>query len=246
MENRQSRRAASAVAVVAAAEHVTAEGWISTHSSASCPPTSWPGRSTGSTRSTPTRCWTDCSPPTGSRPSCVICWSPTSTTSVSAGRVGKSRSPRSTLPPTCCEAACSGWPAAGPRPRSNRRPGLPARRAARPRADRLRHHLYRRGWRIIYLGPDTPIATIGQATERIAPDLVVLAGTVPEPFAAHADAIADLARQTMVALGGAGATPELATRTGAHLLDQDPVSVAEHMDRNLPRSRHTPAPPGPA
>jgi methanogenic corrinoid protein MtbC1 len=42
--------------------------------------------------------------------------------------------------------------------------------------------LYRRGWRIIYLGPDTPIATIGQATERIAPDLVVLAGTVPEPL----------------------------------------------------------------
>jgi hypothetical protein len=140
MENRQSRRAASAVAVVAAAEHVTAEDWISTHSSASCPPTSWPGHSTGSTRSTPTRCWIDCSPPTGSRPSCVTCWSPTSTTSASAGPVGRSRSPRSTLPPTCCEAACSGWPAAGPRPRSRRRPGLPAWRAARPRADRLRHH----------------------------------------------------------------------------------------------------------
>jgi MerR family transcriptional regulator, light-induced transcriptional regulator len=109
--------------------------------------------------------------------------------------------------------------------------------------------LYRRGWRIIYLGPDTPIATIGQATERIAPDLVVLAGTVPEPFAAHADAIADLARQTMVALGGAGATPELATRTGAHLLDQDPVSVAEHMDRDSPdRGTHPPhlAQPEPA
>jgi len=106
--------------------------------------------------------------------------------------------------------------------------------------------LYRRGWRIIYLGPDTPIATIGQATDSIAPDLVVLAGTVPEPFTAHADAIADLTRQTMVALGGAGATPGLATRTGAHLLDQDPVSAAEHMDRDLPRSRHTSAPAGPA
>jgi MerR family transcriptional regulator, light-induced transcriptional regulator len=94
--------------------------------------------------------------------------------------------------------------------------------------------LYRRGWRIIYLGPDTPIATISQATDSIAPDLVVLAGTVFEPFAAHADAIADLARQTMVALGGAGATSELASRTGAHLLDQDPVSAAEHMDRDLP------------
>jgi MerR family transcriptional regulator, light-induced transcriptional regulator len=106
--------------------------------------------------------------------------------------------------------------------------------------------LYRRGWRIIYLGPDTPIATIGQATDSNAPDLVVLAGTVPELFAAHDDAIADLARHAMVALGGAGTTAELATRTGARLLDQDPVSAAERVDRDLPRSRHTPAPPGPA
>ena len=105
--------------------------------------------------------------------------------------------------------------------------------------------LYRRGWRIIYLGPDTPLATIGQATERIAPELVVLAGTVPEPFAAHADAIADLTRQTTLAVGGAGATAELATRTGAHLLDQDPVSAAERLDRALPGSRHTSAPPDP-
>jgi MerR family transcriptional regulator, light-induced transcriptional regulator len=100
--------------------------------------------------------------------------------------------------------------------------------------------LHRRGWHIIYLGPDTPIATIRQATDRIAPDLVVLAGTVPEPFAAHADAIADLARQTTVALGGAGATAELAARTGARLLDQDPVSAAESVDRALPGSQGTP------
>jgi MerR family transcriptional regulator, light-induced transcriptional regulator len=106
--------------------------------------------------------------------------------------------------------------------------------------------LYRRGWRIIYLGPDTPLATIGQATERIAPELVVLAGTVPEPVAAHADAIADLAHQTTVVLGGAGATEELATRTGARLLQQDPVSAAQSMDSALPRSRPTPAPPHPA
>jgi MerR family transcriptional regulator, light-induced transcriptional regulator len=94
--------------------------------------------------------------------------------------------------------------------------------------------LYRRGWRIIYLGPDTPIATLRQATDSLAPDLVVLSGTVPEPFAAHADAIADLAHRTTVALGGAGATAELATRTGARLLDQDPVSAAQSMDSALP------------
>lgn len=106
--------------------------------------------------------------------------------------------------------------------------------------------LYRRGWRIIYLGPDTPIATIRQAAESIAPDLVVLAGTVPEPFAAHSDAIADLARHTTLALGGAGATEELAARTGARLLERDPVSAAQSMDSAMPRSQHTSAPVGPA
>jgi DNA-binding transcriptional MerR regulator len=94
--------------------------------------------------------------------------------------------------------------------------------------------LQRRGWRILYLGPDTPIATIHQATERIAPELVVLTGTVPEPFAAHADAIAGLARQTPVAVAGAGATAELAAHTGTHLLDTDPVTAAERLGQVRP------------
>jgi MerR family transcriptional regulator, light-induced transcriptional regulator len=96
--------------------------------------------------------------------------------------------------------------------------------------------LHRRGWRIVYLGPDTPIATIRHATGSIAPRLVVLAGTTPELFAAHADAIADLARQARVALGGAGATAELAARTGTRLLDTDPVSAAEAVDRPVRRA----------
>jgi DNA-binding transcriptional MerR regulator len=96
--------------------------------------------------------------------------------------------------------------------------------------------LHRRGWRIVYLGPDTPIATIRHATGSIAPRLVVLAGTTPELFAAHADAIADLARQARVALGGAGATAELAARTGTRLLDTDPVSAAEAVDRPARRA----------
>jgi MerR family transcriptional regulator, light-induced transcriptional regulator len=93
--------------------------------------------------------------------------------------------------------------------------------------------LHRRGWRIVYLGPDTPIASIRDAAAGVAPDLVVLAATVPGPLVAHADAIAALARQTLVALGGAGATAELASRTKARLLDQDPVSAAERLDQVL-------------
>jgi DNA-binding transcriptional MerR regulator len=94
--------------------------------------------------------------------------------------------------------------------------------------------LQRRGWRIIYLGPDTPIATIHHAIGRIRPDLVVLTSTVTEHVAAHADAIADLARATSVALGGAGATAELAARTGVRLLDTDPVTAAEQIGQVRP------------
>ena len=58
--------------------------------------------------------------------------------------------------------------------------------------------------------------------------------------------LAILARHTTLALGGAGATEELATRTGARLLEQDPVSAAQSMDFAMPRSQHTAAPLGPA
>jgi len=91
--------------------------------------------------------------------------------------------------------------------------------------------LQRRGWRVIYLGQDTPIATVHDAIGRVTPDLVVLTGTIPERFSAHADAVADLARHATVALAGAGATAELAARTGARLLDADPVTAAERLDR---------------
>jgi MerR family transcriptional regulator, light-induced transcriptional regulator len=99
--------------------------------------------------------------------------------------------------------------------------------------------LQRRGWRIVYLGPDTPIATIHQAIGRLTPDLVVLTGTVPELFATHADAIADLAHQVPVALAGAGATTELAARTAGRLLDTDPVTAAERLGQTMPGGRAT-------
>lgn len=93
--------------------------------------------------------------------------------------------------------------------------------------------LQRQGWRIIYLGQDTPTATIRHAIGDLAPELVVLTATVPEPFTAHADAITELARHTMVVLGGAGATAELAAQTGARWLDTDPVTAAERLGQTM-------------
>ena len=54
----------------------------------------------------------------------------------------------------------------------------------------------------------------------------------PDNFLDHAREIADLAAQVQVAIAGSGATPEVAQLTKTRVLDQDPVSAAETIDRD--------------
>jgi MerR family transcriptional regulator, light-induced transcriptional regulator len=86
-----------------------------------------------------------------------------------------------------------------------------------------------RGWRITYLGIDTPIATVAEAARAVLPAAVVISAETGEHLVAAAEEIAVLAREFPVALAGAGATPELALRTGAQLLRDDPVTAAERL-----------------
>jgi DNA-binding transcriptional MerR regulator len=95
-----------------------------------------------------------------------------------------------------------------------------------------------RGWRVTYLGPDTPIETIARTVAELRPAAVVLAALDAERFGAVADRIAALARETHVLLGGDGADPELARRVGAELLDPDPVGAA--LQLAFPPSRGQP------
>jgi MerR family transcriptional regulator, light-induced transcriptional regulator len=81
------------------------------------------------------------------------------------------------------------------------------------------------GWRITYLGADTPSATLREAADRLGPNVVVLAATTPASLEAAADGIAELAPP--LALAGRGATQQIADRLGARLLDQDPVAAAD-------------------
>jgi methanogenic corrinoid protein MtbC1 len=89
--------------------------------------------------------------------------------------------------------------------------------------------LNRNGWRVGYLGADTPIDDLARMTAATRPDLVVLGATVPERFDGTARALARLARQTRLAIGGRGATPAFARRIGALLLTDDPVTAAERL-----------------
>jgi DNA-binding transcriptional MerR regulator len=89
--------------------------------------------------------------------------------------------------------------------------------------------LHQLGWRITYLGPDTPVGMLRGAAEDLDAELVVLAAQMPEHLWDVRDDIGLLARGRAVAVGGRGATDALAERTGAHHLDADPVSAARRV-----------------
>jgi MerR family transcriptional regulator, light-induced transcriptional regulator len=97
--------------------------------------------------------------------------------------------------------------------------------------------LRRRGWRITYLGADSPIEAVANLSRSLAPAVVVLLSINPQGFLGHAPEIEELARQVPVVIAGTGATPEVARQTHTHVLDHDPVSAAGIIDRDHPAPR---------
>src|SRR5215216_2129315 len=86
-----------------------------------------------------------------------------------------------------------------------------------------------RGWRITFLGPDTPLDTLADAAATLQPAAVVLAATTPEQFETGRAALRRLARTLPLWLAAAGATPQLAAATGAQLLDMEPLDAAQRV-----------------
>jgi MerR family transcriptional regulator, light-induced transcriptional regulator len=97
--------------------------------------------------------------------------------------------------------------------------------------------LRRRGWRITYLGTDSPIGPVADIARSVVPAVVVLLGMTEEGFLDQAREIAQLTNQVPVMIAGPGATPEAARHTQTHILDQDPVSAAQTIDRDHPTPR---------
>jgi DNA-binding transcriptional MerR regulator len=87
--------------------------------------------------------------------------------------------------------------------------------------------LYRNGWRIGYLGANTPVDELAHAADVSRPDLVVLAAARPETLEPIRAALTALARRFPLALAGAGATAQFADAAGAQLMAGDPVTEAE-------------------
>ena len=88
--------------------------------------------------------------------------------------------------------------------------------------------LNRRGWRITFLGANTPIATVMSTADDIGPDIVVVAATDPAVLAANKELLKKLTGRHRVAIAGRGADG-IAAEVGADLFDSDPLIAAERL-----------------
>jgi MerR family transcriptional regulator, light-induced transcriptional regulator len=94
----------------------------------------------------------------------------------------------------------------------------------------LRSH----GWRISYLGADTPRASLAQAVDALAPAAVVLSGTVPGVFDPLIPELREIANMVQLFLGGAAASEDLARETCASYLGGDIVEAARTVAKRYP------------
>ena len=87
------------------------------------------------------------------------------------------------------------------------------------------------GWRISYLGADTPIASLVDAVRALAPDALIVSGTVRGAFDASAARLRDVALDAPLFVAGAAADEALAHRVRGTLLSGDAVGAAETLAR---------------
>ena len=91
----------------------------------------------------------------------------------------------------------------------------------------LRSH----GWRIVFLGADTPLATLERAVEETAPRLVVVTSTDRALLEGAASGLRRLARSARLVVSGAGASEALCARLRLERPDGDLVAAAETISR---------------
>jgi DNA-binding transcriptional MerR regulator len=86
--------------------------------------------------------------------------------------------------------------------------------------------LRERGWRITFLGSDTPIESIKTCAEETEPDVIVVFAMNEDLLAAVEPGLAGLAGRSKLLLAGAMADSDLAGRLGADRLPDDPLMAA--------------------
>ena len=89
--------------------------------------------------------------------------------------------------------------------------------------------LARRGWRITFLGANTPVASLVAVADEIQPDAVVVSSSEAARLNDVRDGLFKLARSHRLILAGAGASEVSRSVAGAELFETDPVTAADRL-----------------
>ena len=89
-----------------------------------------------------------------------------------------------------------------------------------------------RGWRIAYLGADTPLETLENTAVALEPDLIAVSAVATDRVEPLDEALRRLAQTHTVVIGGVGAIGA-AAEWGVVVLNGDPVTAAEDVSTLL-------------
>lgn len=87
------------------------------------------------------------------------------------------------------------------------------------------------GWRITFLGPDTPLATTMETARLLRPAFVVVSAADADHAVAAETGLAEIAQYAPLAIAGGGASLTIAELIGALYLGEDPVTAAARVDQ---------------
>ena len=91
-----------------------------------------------------------------------------------------------------------------------------------------------RGWRITYLGQDTPLETLAESARSLGPLAIVISSVSPDRLSTSGAELRRLADIAHVWLAGPGASEALAKKTRATFLEVDPVAAADRVAATRP------------
>jgi MerR family transcriptional regulator, light-induced transcriptional regulator len=97
-----------------------------------------------------------------------------------------------------------------------------------------------RGWRIVYLGSDSPIETVEEVSRQLDPSLVVLTAVSGERVEPVVTQLRALAVRHRLALGGAAAGNSAVEASGVLALSGDPIAEAARVTTLVQGGGETP------
>jgi MerR family transcriptional regulator, light-induced transcriptional regulator len=87
--------------------------------------------------------------------------------------------------------------------------------------------LHELGWRITYLGADTPVPMVVEAASSVQPRLTTVTAAMPGALERAVPELRELAARWPLAIAGAGSSQHLADRCGALHVPDDPITAAK-------------------